>query len=250
MSKFRAVKGILPKKAEIVDWSSEKICALLQFASISLREREYRGKKEFTFNWDKKFEDDVAMNDNTHFIEFMTRLKGDPDMNHLGLRGRLTSMVRTVLSYVKSNPHIVTDDMEILLKSSDRFNWALNNFETKKTAIGAEVVSVNNEETTQVDRKNSQQLQTNLTMPEVQFNQSMLMMTSLMKDMLASIKKKDLKNLDAKDKLKLAIPMLAAVAKAVSSKKPGALTFKKIVINSASKDDLEKAILDYNQTQE
>lgn len=246
-NKFRAVKGILPKKVEIVDWSADKIKALILFASLSLREK---GGKP-TFIIDSQFKETVAQYDNPFFEEFMSRMdmKGGSSSS-FGAVGRLTNMIRVVLSYVKSNPHILTEEIENLLRSSVRFSWALGNFKNEKSKIGADVVVVDNMEMTDPNRMNANQNQTNLTLPEVQFNQSLLYVSSLLLSMLKGIKKSDLATMDAKDKIRLAIPMIATMSKALNVKKPQSLIFKKITINSANKDDLEKAILDYSSSQE
>lgn len=248
-SKFRAVKGVLPKKIEIVDWSTDKIHSLLIYASLALRDREYRGKIDKTFVLDEQFRETVKQYDNAYFEEFSARLD-ILNVSSLGAVGRLSNMVRTVLSYVKSNPHVVTESIEAMLKTTKRFSWALNNFKSETTKIGAEIVSVDNEETTQLDRRNADQRQTNLTLPEIQFNQSLLYLSSLLQSMLKGIKKKDLESLDAKDRLRLAIPMIATMSKALNVKKPQSLIFKKLTINTSNKDDLEKAILEYGQAQE
>lgn len=245
---FDVVKGILPKKVEIADWSEEKVLALLKFAWLSLREVTHRGKTTMNFHYDEQFLEAVKQYDEPFFEEFTTRLY-IKDASNLGMRGRLTSMVRTVLSYLKSNPHRITEKIETTLRSTDRFSWALEPFKVKKTDMGAEIVVVDNQETTDLYQNNKNPGQSNLALPEVQYNQSLLMMTSMLRDMLKSIKKSDLKNMDAKDILKIAVTMQASLAKHFNSKKPTSLVFKKMVVNSATKDDLEKAILDYNVEQ-
>lgn len=245
---FEVVRGVLPRKVEIADWSEEKILALLKFAWISLREVTYRGKTTMNFHYDEQFVEAVKQYDEPFFDEFITRMYAK-DASNFAMRGKLAAMVRVVLGYLKSNPHRITEKIETTLRSTDRFSWALEPFKVTKTEAGGEIVVVNNQETTDLNSSNASPGQTNLVLPEIQYNQSLLMMTSLLKDMLKSIKKSDLKNMDAKDILKIATTMQASLAKHFNAKKPTSVTFKKMVVNSATKDDLEKAILDYNQEQ-
>ncbi len=249
MSKYKAIKGILPKKAEVIDWSAEKIISLLQFASLALVEKENRGQLDSVYQYNKEFEEKIKNFDNPFFEEFVERVTKDQYATYASKQGKLIQMVRTVLSYVKSNPYMITPAMAEIMETSPRFSWALEAFKQETTKIGAEIVAVDNMETTDVVR-NANPNQSNVTLPELQFQQSMLMLTSLMKDMLKSINKKDIKDLDAKEKLRLVIPIIGAVGKNISSKKPASLVFKKLVINSAGVHDLEKAILEYTQTQE
>lgn len=248
LNKFKAVKGQLPKKIDISDWSQEKMLSLLIFGSLSLREVVRHGKKEFSFHYDKQFEEIVAQYDNPFFQEFMTRLSV-PGASYLSLRGRLIVMIRTMLAYIKSNPHVINEKMEHLMKTTERFSWALANFEVKELAMGAEVVTVNNQETTDIDRKNAAPDRTGLTLPEVHYQRSLLAFSGLLASLLKGIKQSDIKEMDVKDKLKLAIPMIQTLGKAFTNSKPKSLVFKNLTINSAGKDDLEKAILTYSKEQ-
>ena len=199
------------------------------------------------FYWDKQFEEEVAMVDDEYFEEFMIRLK-IKDMHYLGLRGRLTSMTRTVLSYVKSNPHLITPELEDMMRKSERFSWALANFVVKETKIGAEVVAIENTETTGVT--NADQNQTNLTVPEVHYQQALLHGAALVKDLLKGIKKSEINLMETKDRIRLGLFGVQMMSKSLNAGKPKNLVFKNLTINSTNKDDLEKAILDYSSNQE
>ena len=243
--KYRAIKGVQFKKRDGADFSPEKWTALLKFAQFFISEKD---KYDFSIEKRKQFE--LRAMEEPFWLEFSVRIDQPLFKDNATPRGfsmRAMSLIREPLNWLKSNPFAITEEMRKIMEKSDRMNWALEPFKSVKTKIGAEIVKVNNKETTDPNMANVQPASSNLTLPEVQLNHALLAMTSILKNLTKGISSEAIKKMSAETRIKLATGMVQSLGKTFATYKPNKQVFKQLVVNNASKDDLERAILDFNQ---
>lgn len=243
--KFKVIEGVLPKKAEIVDWSSEKIMALLQLADFFTLSNKFNVNKETIGTFQSRALEEAF------WMEFNVRIGHQldrADFSKQKFNMRLIAMVRTVLGWLKSNPHAITNEMRELMEPNERLNWALDPFKMKTTAIGAEIVAIDNRETTDPNMANAT-ASTNLTVPEIQYHQGLLHMSSIFKQITGGLTANDFKKMSVSERLKIANSIAQTLGRAFNTKVPSTVIFKKLTVNSAGRDDLEKAMLQYSQEQ-
>lgn len=243
-ARLRIIKGELPRKNEIVDWSEAKLMALLRFALHFIE------NDAFSVTGEKRQAAEARVSEEPFWAEFLMRIdRPVGKFQNKDFQLRLMSLVRVPLTWLKSNPHAVTEEMRALMEPTPRLNWALKSFEQKETKIGVPIVAVENRETTDPSRPNRSPDSSNLTLPEVQYNRSILQMTSILMDLTRSIKAADLKKMKVEDKIKHANAILQTLQKQFANYKPNVQVFKQINIHNAGRDDLEKAVLDYANEQ-
>lgn len=245
-ARLRAIKGELPRKNEIAHWDQEKLQAFISFSSFFID-----GDK-FVITGERRKDAELRMHEEAFWMEFMVRIDcpfGKGEGSNQSFRMRFMAMLRTVLAWLKSNPHAISEEMRAIMQKSERMNWALDPFKEKTTKIGASIISVDNRETTEPGLANQNPGATNLTLPERQFNQALLQMTSLLVDLTRGISRSDLKKMSPGERIKVATGLAQTLQKSFATYKPNSMTFKKIVINNAGRDDLEAALLDYSQSQ-
>lgn len=241
-TKYRAVKGTLPKKRDLVDWDYEKFLAYMQLVD-ALTEN---GKFNITGETRKA----VELNDNPFWDEFLTRIDrpfGKADNS--SFRMRLMTMNRTVGGYLKSNPWIITQEMRAIMDKNKIVNWVLDAFVDKETPLGAMVTVPNNIETTEPGRPNASPAQTNVSLPATQYQQALLNIVSMLKTLTESIKPNDLKKMQTEKKIQSINSLMTTVSKELSRASPSTMVFKQLNIHSASREELEKAFTEYNENQ-
>lgn len=249
-NKYRLVKGELPKKREIVDWSEQKILSYLKFAEFFMELKEYKGKMTHMYFVDKERWSKAEQFDDPFWGEFIARININGG-TYDSIKKRLMMSTRTVLSWIKDNGYIVNDEMMSIMKDNDRFNWAVNTFIDKKTKVGAEVVTLNNKETTDPIRSNANPTLTDTSSPQVIYNKSTLKLAQLMNNLLAGVKQRDLQKIkDPRERIKMALALHSSLSKSLKVNPGVSKVFNTLVINKATREDLEKASLDYIQAQQ
>lgn len=244
--KFRVIKGVLPRKSEIIDWSEAKLISLLEFAQFFIEGDKFTVTREQI----SKFQERATETD--WWMEFNVRIDHQTnraDFKTRTFQMRLMTFIRTVLSYLKSNPHAISNEMREIMEKSARLSWALDPFKMVTTKMGAEIIKVDDRETTDPNVANVSPGQSGLTLPEVQYHNAILLMTSMLNDVLKSVKKDDIKKISASERIKIANALAQTLAKTFNSGKPNTLIFKQLNVNKAGKDDLERAFLDMAQQQ-
>jgi hypothetical protein len=240
-TKYRAVQGKLPRKNEVAEWSQEKLYALVLLVEALTKE----GKYEITGETRKA----VEMNDNPFWEEFLIRIdRPFGKANNVQFKMRFTTLVRVALSWLKSNPFAISEEMRVIMKKNPRLAWALNAFQVTTTDIGAEIVTVNNREETDPAVANVS-ASSNVTLPEAQYNQALLNLASILSNLTKGISQNELKKLGVEDRIKLANTLLKTLGQQFNKYKPNSMVFKQLNIHNASKDDLEKAFTEYNENQ-
>ena len=242
MSKFRYVSGKILSQEEVRDWSSEKLLSFLHFMDFWLQGND----ESVNINLAKREEMKGIVKDHEGFEEFMMRIKAD-DAVESEFKNRLFKFSRIPLAWLKKNPHARTPEMEeILRKYPKRLGWALHAIEEVTTDIGVVIPMLNNKETLDPSVSNKAPNVTDVKTPQAMYQTAVYNLAALIQDVAKSIKRKDLRKLDIKDKFYLLTKGLSVLESAFQ-KNPKTVVFKQININSAKKEKLEKAVLDYHE---
>lgn len=239
------MKGQLPKKPEIADWSEEKILSFIRFTLFFTEPAVVKGKDTYKFVVDaKKWQQAVLNKDEEYWDEFCKRInKGSITLQKMKLR--MLMMVRTVLGWLKSNPYAITEEMENLMKDNPRTSWALRSYKTETTPMGTTLTLPDNTGTTESGSANNAPVST----PEVQYKQAVLRMTSILNSLTKGIKKDDIDMMSAKEKIQMAVSLSKALTSTFKSNSVNNNFFKQVVINTASREDLEAKMNEYANQQ-
>ena len=243
MSRFRVVKGRLPKVVDFDDWDDPKIYKMVKFIDFFMD-----GKK---MDLTPKKRQEMESIDDPYFEEFLVRIDSPSDtpIREDKFKMRFITMTRTFLGYLKRHPHLITDEIYDILSKSQRMSWAAQAFTMKNTDIGGEVVAMHTDETTDPGIKNVSPMQTNPQAAEVQYNQAVLAMATALKDITKGIKREDLKRMKIEDRLKIANSIIVTLQKTFQGYKPNIQVFKQLNIHNATKEQLEQGFMEYNENQ-
>lgn len=246
-SKYRAVKGKLPKKAEIIDWPEAKLLALLAFARVFLEGEGY------VVDSTRREAAETRSAEEPYWEEFLARINqplGTKDATHQRFRIRLMTLIRVPLAWLKSNPFAVTEALQAQLESTPRFSWCLTTFVEKTTDIGGTIVAMQNRDTTDPSMPNYKRSVTDVDPPQIRFNKALLESVAIFEQLTKSIKPSDIRNLQTKEKLRYMTAMAATLTKTFREYKPNVTVFQQINVNKAERDELESAMYDYAETQD
>lgn len=245
--KFRSVRGEVPKKRDFIKWSPEKILALMQFSIFFMKMGKYQDKEQMVYDVSVEKLEIANVSQEPYWEEFMARLhkKG---MRTNSFRLRLQPVIQGCGGFLRENPHFITDEMRELIKDNARWNWCLTAFEEGESKIGGTIVIHNPANTVIPGVKNAQSALTDTKTPLAQFHQGLLKMTSIFNNLLKGIPQADINEMSAEKRIKLANNLLHTLAKAVTTQQ-NTKVFNTIVVNKAGRDDLEKSILEYSESQ-
>lgn len=233
LPKFRYVKGKNLTNKEVSDWSPEKTLSFLKFCEFFMKTKDGKETWDITLEKRKNMEA-VADEVNTEFLARIDCPTWNADSSPGKFMFKINSCLRVLLGWLKNNPHLLTLELKEKMKTNSRFVWALEPFKVNQTLMQIPTVELNN-------RSDAR-----LTTPEVQYNQAMLKMSSVFRSLVEGIKVSDIKNMDTKDKLKIAVSMAPVLSKAFSQYKPNKFALTQINIHASRKEDLERAMLDYH----
>jgi hypothetical protein len=253
---FRLVEGQNIKVRELPDWSEDKMLAFIKFFQFFINPET----DKMRVNQERIEEFEIRSEVEPYFMEWRARIGLDLDkIKKMPIQQKMTTlnqykmrvmtMQRNVLGWLKNNPHMITLEMRDMMCRTERMSWALKDYKIEETLIGAPIVVPDNRETTDPELANVDAKRTNLTIPELNYQRSITQLAAIAADLTKGLKKKDLDKMTAKDRIKSAIDITNALAKAMSAHKPQQQVFKQLVIHKAGVEDLEKAMLDYNSNQ-
>lgn len=242
-SKFKVVQGELPRVIDFQSWDDTKIYKLVKFIDF------FTEGEKMNFSYEKRKE--MEMIDDPYFEEFMVRIDSPSwtEIRKDKFKMRFLTMMRTFLGFLKRNPHLISEDIYIVLSKSPRMDWAKQAFESKVTKIGAEIVGLHTEETCDTGIKNVSPNQTNPQPAEVYYNQAVLSLASSLKDLVKGINKTEMKNMKVEDKLRIAGNLITVLQKNFQGYKPNVMVFKQLNIHKATREELEQSFTEYNENQ-
>jgi hypothetical protein len=155
-------------------------------------------------------------------------------------RNKLFQMVRTFGSMLKNNPAFVTDELFEKLHKLPFLDWSIKQFEARQTKMGIELVQACDvDETTQPSRKIT------VATAEAKYMTAIERSTDLFLKISKSITADEIKSLKTMDKFN-ALTKMAYILNNARSFKPNATIFQQININSSSREQLEKSLLEYS----
>jgi len=151
------------------------------------------------------------------------------------ISGGIMALLPQIGTYLQSNPHTITPRMRELMKGHVKLTKYTEPFKVIQNEIGAQIVVPNTDEG-QV-----------LTLPEVQYHKAMLKVAAIANDLIEGITKDDLKKLTPDERIKLSLQIISLMSRVQGGQKPNIQIFKQLVVNQAGRDELEKAMVAYNQ---
>lgn len=243
----RRIKGHLPQKRDIVDWGAQKLLVFLQFVDFFTEE----GKFAITIpNIEaarrRALEEDF-------WDEFMIRIDVQPGFEGGTIKkfsNRFLSLSRVPLSWLKSNPHAVTEEMYRIMEANPRMLWAASAFKAIETDMGVQIVMRDNLESTDPGRNNATPTVSDVQTPAVKFEQAKLALLTLMNTLVKGITPEDIKKMSAKERIEAFNKLLNTGLKVMGGGRPSTVIFQQINTNKAGRAELEKAVLGYSESQQ
>ena len=233
-------KGKIPRKIDVAEWREEKFLAFFEFLHLFLEEKN----GSYSYIVSSQNRSAAAFIDKPFYKEFIQRLE-IKDCNDTRFKKRITSFTRIVLLFLRESPYAITEDMKSIMEKNDRLSWALNAYKQITTEIGAEIVVPNDDDET--DPNNQRAVA--VTSPQVNYQQAILAMTSILRDLVKGVTPEEIKKMDIEKRLKIAIPMVQALGKAFNGPAINMSVFKQINVNTTGREDLEKTLLEYGDSQ-
>lgn len=238
-SPYRSVFNKGFTKLELSNWNTDSWLNFIKFADLFLT-RDTKGEERYLVNKERVELAEKCFDEPNHpWQEYLCRIhQFSFDKPPKAFFLRLKVMIRTCLTYLKVNPSLVNDEMKsILEKYPKRLGWCLEQYYLRDTGRGVVV----QRDTTTVDGG----IQTTTTMPSVEKKQmeTLIEMIDLHQQLVRSIKRNDLHQLDVKDKL-IALPRLVDAITKMTNRKVSNNSFTQINIHGSAKE-MEAAALDY-----
>lgn len=239
---YRAVEGKLFAKADIPSWDTAKFEQFFDFSN-----RLYDDdKKKISCTRDRilLLEAEIDEEGCTH-TEFLHRInkwidENSADVANKGFYMRFGTMLRVVVQYLKSHPSAMTDSIREKLAGKPQYEWCLENYAEKVTAIGAEIIE--NENTSY--KGNMQTKDGKVANTDKLIMDGILKVGQLYLDIANSIKPDELKKMNVKDKI-ASLQKLSSIHSTLKNFKPNSQIFQQININASGREELETALLDY-----
>ena len=218
----------MPQVADIAEWPDMRICAFVRFCDLFTDDRGVFFVTEERVRVASEAQED-------YWQEFLSRIDY-LDKSNAKFRNRLQSLYRVVAMWLQANPHAITEDMRAVMGKSPKFRKVLTSFTEVQTTMGTEAIEVKPNEKGE------------LTTPQAIFNQSLLNASTALLELTSSFKRGELRSMSPKDKLNAANALIGSLGKMFQKTAPQSVTFQKIVVNKASREDLEAALVAHSDT--
>jgi hypothetical protein len=212
----RRIRGNLPKKRDVVDWSQDKIRQFLKFIVFFTDGEGFILTKE---KWDV-----AEKSDEKFWEEFMLRIDCIPGQKKFATR--FISQQRIVLTWIKENPHAITEDMYKLCLTSPRLSWAVSHFKTVTTELGVEVIERDLDERTNPNQLNAVP-QSNKT-PQAIYEEGLLSMTTLFRQLARSVPSSEIKSMKPEQRVALTNQLAKTLRESFRKFKPNVAVFNNI----------------------
>jgi hypothetical protein len=240
----RRIAGKLPLKREIVDWGSGKLLAFLQFVdfftegdkfdmSVPNIEAAKRRALEEDF-WD----------------EFVARIDAEGTMTAGHFAKRFYSMSRVPLSWLKSNPHAVTAEMFSIMEKNPRMQWAACAFKAVETEMGVQIVLRDQSETLDPGASSNSTHAGDVQTPAVKFEQAKMALITTMNMLVKGLSPQEIAKMSAKDRIASFDKLLNTGLKIMGANRPAVQIFNAINVHKTGRDELERAVLGYSESQQ
>ena len=242
---WRIIEGKYPQYKDMEQFTEHRWMSLLQYFSFFIISYENSEKWSCTSKAIEGMESFLNI-DNHPYHEFIWRVgqwKGKTTSKKFQFK--INGMAMHCLVWLKKHPGAVTQDMKILIESHpQRMRWCLEQFKTKETLNGGEIVVRDNTVQEMVTTR-----QTSLPSVQATVMTAIVKVADIVKTLADGISSTELKALDTDEKLKhiaRLVPILTNLNKKASVNNH----LTQINLNG-NVDDLEKDMLTYVQkTQE
>lgn len=241
------VRNKLPQKRDVVDWGNTKILQFLKFVDF------FTDNGKFVCTVPKVDEARMRAAEEMFWDEFLERINVTPGKDGgttQQFRLRLTTFARNPLAWIKSNPHAITLEMMEIMEKNPRLAWAASSFVVVDTESGAQIVQLNNTETTDQSISNKDPKLTDIKTPMVQYEQARMNMLTMLVALSKSIPASELKNMPVKDRLAAFDRLFNTAVRVMGQSRPNSVIFNQLNVNKAGREDLEKSFLEYAEGQQ
>lgn len=243
----KKVEGNLPVKRDIQDWGETKLMAFLKFVQFFTDGESFKVTAETIATAEER----AGME--PFWDEFLRRINITPGIEEGTARKfyyRFLAFTRIPLAWLKENPHGVSEPMFAIMDKNPRMQWACKNFKMVTTESGVQIVTMDQDEKTDPARTNATGDHVRVDTPLVAFEESKLSMLTMLRELGKSIPMSELKKMPIKDRLAAFDRLLNTAQKVVGAARPNSVIFQQINVGKAGRDELEKLVLGYAETQE
>lgn len=168
--------------------------------------------------------------------EWMWRFEMKKEEPNLpSIRSRITGFVPLIGSYLQGNPHVITKRMREIMKANSILEKYTEPFKMVENEIGGMSIMPNTDQGQVFE------------LPEIQYNKAILKMSAIANDLIEGITKDELKKMPFNERVELALKIMNFMSRANGGQKPNVAIFKQLIINQAGRDELEAAMVAYNQ---
>lgn len=245
--KYAAVQGTLPRQWDIARWNEEQFRQFFTLVNYFVV-TDKNGQSVFRTPTEKikEVEDLVLKAPPSFQTELLYRINlfSTQATENLSRKFyyRLVAIVRTVGNYIRKHPGALSDENRKLIENNTRLNWMTRSYVTHRPKIGGAVVVPDTRDTTTFQTKAAMRPED----PQVKLMNSLVTLADIYETLVKSLTKKDLKALDTKDKF-TAIKNLAFLFG--NKVKPNSQVFNQVNIYKTGREDLEKSLLEYGQSE-
>lgn len=242
-SPWKIIAGKFPTQKELEELTHDKWMSVLMFLShfLEFREKKDGTKKDtyaVTMEKIRIAEQTLEIPDHS-FHEWVYRMNQWADSTTtMAYFHKLKTLARICLGYLKKHPHKVSDEMkEYMLKFPEKLSWPLTQYVTQTLSDGTEIVKRDTSIKDDYVKSN-----TSVASVQAKMMTSLINLADLYESLTESLSKKEIKAMDAKDKIN-ALGKLSFIFQ-MANRKTGPSHFTQININGNSKD-IEKEMLEY-----
>lgn len=166
--------------------------------------------------------------------EWMWRYEMQKEQKPKAVANKIMGLLPVLGTYIQGNPHLISPRMREVMKGNAKLERYTEPFKVIQNEIGADIVVPNTEDGNM------------FTLPEVQYHKALLKMSSLANALVESIKVEDLKKMSPEERIKVALSIINMMNRVQGGQKPNIAIFKQLIVNNAGREELEKAMLAYN----
>lgn len=234
---YKLVESRFPSQVDLNGWSPAKWVFFLRFMEFYIEKGPEQEKFSLTTEKIKQMED-FLKEDNHPFNEFIYRvgkwvkggLGGENGASYKQYSDKFLSMTRWCLTYLKRHPGSITKEMaDIIQTHPERMGWCLTQYKVEEGVSGIETV----QQDTTLDKNQRHADETKLPTIQARMMTAAVKILDIYEDVASSISKKELKEMDAKDKI-TALSKLSFIFQ-LATKKMTQNTFTTINLNGSSK---------------
>lgn len=150
------------------------------------------------------------------------------------ISGKIMAFIPSLGLFLQGNPHVISPRMREIMKANVKLAKYTEPFKIITNEIGAEIVVPNTDDGAM------------FTMPEVQYHNAILKLTALANALVADLTTVDMKKMSPDDRITLSLKIVNLMSRISGGQKPNIAVFKQLIINNAGRDELEKAMVAYN----